>query len=260
MILINYYPGTLGFLIVKTLFLHFSDRLSKNFKPNNLTVNKLEFSNHDVCPDLALSDCSHITDNKMKQLIQVTTMGTSLVTVHNILLLPSNILDSSLVVNVECNSENRIEATLLYWIKTSGQVQFEYVINRNKTMNFYHAVLAQIIVCFERPFETHSSGIFINFNNLGNSEKVKTMLLDIAKHMSFDPVEFNEDWYMTNYNRSIKPLVLHADLLNMFRVIYYRMQQFESRLDYSEFFNKTELQNFKILIDEWFIKFQKCNK
>jgi len=219
-----------------------------------------KFSNHNVSVDLALSDCSHITNDKIKQLIQLSTINSSLVTVHNISLLPSDILDSSLVVNIECDSANRIEATLLYWIKTSGWVHFEYVINDNKTMNFYHAVLAQIIVCFERSFRTHSSGIFINFNNLGNPGKVKTMLLDIAKHMSFDPVEFNEEWYMTNYNRSTKPLALYADLLNMFRIIYYRMQQFESRLDYSEFFNETELQNFKILIDEWFIKFQKCNK
>jgi hypothetical protein len=118
-------------------------------------------------------------------------------------------------------------------------------------MNFYHAIYSQITTCFKQKFFVHKPGITVDFGGLSSYNTVKVFLLDLAKKTSFGLPEFNELWYLKNYNRSIQPITLYPQLLEMFQLIYFKMQHLGAKCEYNDFFNEHESCKFQNVIDNW---------
>jgi hypothetical protein len=233
---------------MKTIYFHWRKQYSTQMMVPKPGISM--FSNHDVHPAAFLSNCSTITSKEIDILNQQLTTQISVVAVHNISLLPKHIIDNSVVVNIQCNDAiDLIHANFLYWVK-SGQYHVEYAIEKSSNnMDFYHGVYVQIITCFCRPFFLHRPGITVGFSELGNYHKVQTMLLDLANRLSFETPHFNESWYIENYKRSTEPIRLYPHILEMFRLIYFRMQEIGSHCEYHDFFDKNEEREFQSVVN-----------
>lgn len=255
MIILNFYPGSMGFLLAKIIYFHWQKQHFSDRKVGYMPAAGVHsFSNHDVFLDIFLSDCSAISSHDILLLDQKLSTHTSIVAVHNISLIPAYILDNSVVINIQCHSDiARVHATFLYWIK-SGNYQIEYAEkSANIRDDFYNLIFEQMIICFNRPFSLYKSGITVDFDSLSNYNAVKTMLSDLATRMSFTMPVFDESWYLTQYKRSTDPIRLYPHILEMFSLIYHRIQPSDIIYNYYDFFTEQELIRFRAIVDDCII-------
>ena len=129
MILIDFYPGSLGHLLLRTIRYHwptvFGDIPKAKKNSNN---------NHDIDSDLFLNNHSSITDEQMHKFVSLMSYP-SIVLTHNRQLLPKEVLDNWCTCSITCNNLELATATFLYWYKSGGW-HFDFIANNNRNLNF----------------------------------------------------------------------------------------------------------------------------
>jgi len=220
MILIDFYPGSLGHLLLRTIKYHWPTvfgSIPKSKKDSD--------TNHDIHPDLFLSNHSNITDEQMHKFCSLTSQP-SIVLTHNRQLLPKEVLDNWCTCSITCNNLELATATFLYWYK-SGVWHFDFIADNNRDLDFYQACWLQFlrILTVHRPISTK---FCIEFTDMNNPQAVHRLLNNLQSELELPVFKFDAEWYSENYTRSIDSITIDAHLYHEFCGLC------QSLLEYSE--------------------------
>ena len=208
MILIDFYPGSLGHLLLRTIKYHWPTVYGEIPK-----ITKDRSDNHDVFADLFLSNQSNITDEQMQKFRSLISSNITVLT-HNRKLLPIDEINHWCVCAIICDNSSLATATFLYWYKSGGW-HFDFISKNNQNLDFYEACWSQFIRTFtaSRPEPTKFS---LNFTQMDDPGVVSKLLEKLQHALKLPGFIFDSDWYYGNYLRSMNPCKIHQYIYQEF--------------------------------------------
>lgn len=212
MIIIHYAPGSMGFLMLKTISQHWP-QFFKQYGTINLPS---EYNHHEVIPDLFIRG-NHITDQEQSTLGNLQQPMATVLT-HYIDIIPIDIIQNNFLINIEVNNSEQATSNFLFFYKCCDFF-FEYILKNNTDLNHARALFNQL--CNQtQKYKFYNSNATIKFNDLKNYTKIKQLMDLIAGHFDL-PMPINiEDQYLINYNQSSIPLLKHSVYCNWFVDIF----------------------------------------
>lgn len=212
MIVINFFPGSLGFLVLKSIYGHWPQHFAYYPVTNTGTSN-----NHEITADLFLSNHSTVTQENRDKLLELSQRP-SLVMTHDLQMIPESVLTSAKICNIICDKSAGATAVFMFWIK-SGRFILDYVRNHNSDIDFYQAMLFQLHRFLQMPHPSPGA-IDIDFWALDDYSSLAPLLDSVQQHYELPPRDDCKSWYQEQYSRSIQPLKL--DIYQQFLSVYSR--------------------------------------
>jgi hypothetical protein len=241
MIIINFFPGSMGFLILKTIHAHWPNKFF--YKESSVGS---KYDNHDVCPDVFLSNHSEISQTDYKKMFKSSTHP-SLILSHNVGLLPTDLLNNSWICDIFCNLQSQSTATFLFYIK-SGNFIFNYI--NNSQQDFYQEAFVQLSR-FLKMENKYPSQLAIDFKNLNKLDTLFPLLDQVRKEYQLPIYCPMHNWYKTEYQRSMRPLTIYAEIYEKFNPLFTLMQEMlpPPNTHYTSFFNLSQQLSFRKTMD-----------
>ena len=257
MIIINFFPGAMGSMVLKTIHAHWPE-----FFQFNKNTNQLDYSNHSARPDLFLANQSEILQSDYEKLLMLSTRP-SLILNHNLELIPEHIKAQAWLCSIGCSDQSQITATFLFWVKSNGYI-FDYI-NAKHNMDFYQSAFVQLIRFLKMP--TYCSGqLNINFEDLCSLDAVLPVLDQVCNEYNLPNYTLKNQWYLENYKRSMLPVTLFSEIYSKFCSIFGVMQSaYKQQIpigdstEYTQFFNKSQQFDFCDCIDFFYNFSQQVN-
>ena len=246
-------PGALGFLTLKTIHAHWPTHFFYNKIHDTGTSN-----NHSVQPNLFLSNQSEITTGQLTLLNELSKTP-SIVLVHNLRLIPSNIIDESSVFTVYCDSDSAKQANFLYWFKNTKST-FEWV-QRQKQFDFYQAAYQELVRMYQQP-DTVDLGTCVDFRELNQVDSLIPLLDIVENEYQLDPYILKHEWYVDNYNRSVLPMHENLKIYNYFIELLHELDKNPTELlgrPYQEILTAESSEKFKTSIDFFYQLYKNQN-
>ena len=245
LIIINFPPGALGFLVLKTIHAHWAEKMSPhgaNFFFKHLHDNNSSH-NHSVQPDLFLRDQTCIPTAQLESLHHLSTVP-SIVFVHNANLIPWAILNKSTCFTISCNVDALRQSNFLFWSKNTKYI-FDYITQQGNKSDFYQAAYLQLVRGYRQP--TPDIGNQIIFQDLSRLDSLVSLLDSVKHENQLGDYSLMHNWYKDNYNRSIAPLVDNLEIYRYFAEILHELDQ--EHHDYQTMLSTASWAKFKIVVD-----------
>jgi hypothetical protein len=248
MIIIHYAPGSMGFLMLKTIFQHWPQQFSLN--SNQLL--SWQTHHHEVNPDLFIPGNSISS----QELLQLGTLYQPLTTVltHHIDIIPIDIIKNNFLIHVEVDDLGQATSNFLFFYKCSNFF-FDYILKNNTTLDYPQALFMQLCNQTQR-YKVYNSNATIKFDDLKNYTKIKQLMDLMANHFNLPvPVDI-EDQYLINYRQSSIPLSDHAVYCNWFVDIFLTaMNKHAHAHDYTNVLSVDQQRQWKELTDFFYHRY-----
>jgi hypothetical protein len=203
----------MGFLILKTIYGHWPNNfnLYKNFKTNHAN------SHHDATPSLLLGEPT-LSAEQHTALINLTD-PLDVVLVHNISVIPPEIKNQSLLINVECNISELATATFLFFYKCN-HFMFNYITSNNRDIPLAQALFNQLKI-YNKRVSYDAADVSLNYTGLNNYSNIVDMLTAIQTRFDLGLFDHQPDQYLKGHTSSLAPTILypqeHAKFCRIFQ-------------------------------------------
>lgn len=247
MIIINFFPGALGSMALKTIHAHWPE-----FFPFNENVVQLDYSNHSARPDLFLANQSKISESDYATLLTLVNKP-SLILSHALELIPDSVKAQAWTCNIGCSDQSQITATFLFWVKSSDYI-FDYI-NSDSATDFYQSAFVQLIR-FLKMNTYYPGQLNLHFEDLHSLDALLPLLDQVCNEYSLSEYTPKNQWYHENHARSMLPVTLFPEIYSKFYSIFGVMQfAFKQQIligentEYTHFFSKSQQLDFCDCID-----------
>lgn len=247
MIIINFCPGGLGFMILKTVYHLWPDTFSKFTHGHGVEI---AGSNHAVGVELFLNNHSEIDHDHLVQLESMVHRP-SIVLTHNANLLPSHVRQQSWICNIDYDLAAYTAASWMFMNKT-GTMVFDGVKSLN--IEWYQACFIGM-VRFKNLNIKVDSDHNVNFWDLRQPFSL-TQLYDQVQHQySLTPYTLKPLWHRQLYNTSVQST--HLVEYGKFAEIFQQIMQadFIDTPNYQDFFGHKTCQQFEKSMDFLYEKY-----
>lgn len=254
MVLLNYPPGALGFLVLNAAYLHW---------PSDPTIRARLYTsvgstNHHARPDLFLGDQTTIQTEEIRQLEDLFS-APSVVLCHKKEILPEQLLERARrhakIACIDCpDVASKIQSMFLYWVKAADDA-FLYVKNQQGHSDFYQSMYQQLLAQISRP-RSLPEGIIMEFPSLSDYDAILPWVQEIQSEFCLPPRTDQGFRYQNLYQTSVSALDDFKKEYEMFRDIWLEITEHGifDRCDYRDILSTASVKKFTHVMD-FFRKF-----
>jgi len=248
MIIIHYAPGSMGFLMLKTISQHWP----QFFKQHNTIGLPLDYTHHEVAPDLFIRG-NHITDQELLTLENLQQPMATVLT-HCIDIIPVDIIKNNFLINIEVTDLEQATSNFLFFYKCCDFF-FEYILKNNTVLDHTQALFNQLCNQTQRC-KFYNSNAAIKFDDLKNYTKIKQLMNLIEDYFGLTAPVNIEDQYLINYTQSSIPLSDHAVYCDWFVDIFLTaMDKHAHAYDYTNVLSFDQQRYWKELTDFFYHRY-----
>ena len=215
MIFINFTPGAMGCLIIKTIhhawpghFQYSAPRLSGSH-------------NHEYHPDVFFNSHDEVDPRGLNWVIE-NQGKPGLVLMHNIDLLPKRLIDGNEIYTVYCDIEGEARASFLSFIKN---IEFHMHYISNNFTQVSEGTWAELFR-YTKHYRPPQFGKIIKFSEMHSVDALDEILYSVQNQYGFSsPAQINTAWYSDNYKRGIATITENSSLYQIWRSCFLELKK-----------------------------------
>lgn len=244
MIFLNFPPGALGFLVVKSIHAAWPEHFAFEETPAGYA------HNHKFEPDVFFSSHDSLHPAGLNWVIE-NQGNPGIVLMHNIDLLPKQLLQGNEVYNIYCDLDGLARSSFLSLTKNLDWHMDYITKNFEKIEDGLWAELYRYATFDNIP----KFGKIIKFNEMGTVHSLQNILNSVHRQYGFSVgPKINNNWYIENYKRSTAPITENYNLYQIWQSCFIELK----KQAYTEKPDRVQVLN-NVLNHKW-AHFSKCCK
>ena len=208
-------PGAMGFLIMKTIHHTFPNTFGYEEDARGVA------DNHVYEPDVFFDNHSELHAQGLAWVLDNQGLP-GIVLIHNINLLPKQLIETSKVFNVYCDIDSEARASFLSLIKNIGWHAQYIKDNFDDTAQGLFAELYRYTNFYRPP----KMGKIIKFNQMHHVGELEDLLTTVQQEYGINNLPLiNNKWYTQQYKKSVAPIMENTKLFNIWKNSYYELKK-----------------------------------